>query len=284
MMTLTCKQCGKSFQGRPRVGQRCYCSHKCYWESMRKEKISCVCAYCTNTFERWPSSQVSKSGRYYCSRTCYYAGRQLYDVPNMRKRVEVKCSTCGKILLRHPCRTGQSRNYFCSPACQSKWKREHQCGPDNPNWSPHVEVKCASCGKTLLLSQWKARRSKHKFCSPECQSEGMSKLFSGENHSNWQGGRSLKGYSLGFTPRLKKQIRKRDNHRCQICGMTQEAHIKTFNRRLPVHHIDKRKDNHEPFNLVSLCFPCHVKVHRNPAYQEYFCNAPTGSWVQLPLL
>jgi hypothetical protein len=81
-----------------------------------------------------------------------------------------------------------------------------------------------------------------------------SEKFSGHNHPNWQGGRSLEPYDEGFSKSLRRMIRKRDNYACQLCGRAQG--------NLDVHHIDFSKDNHLPENLISLCRACHAKLHK----------------------
>ena len=45
----------------------------------------------------------------------------------------------------------------------------------------------------------------------------------------------------------------RDGYRCRICHEHQ---------RLDVHHVDLDRNNHALWNLLTLCFLCHRKVHR----------------------
>lgn len=83
------------------------------------------------------------------------------------------------------------------------------------------------------------------------------RILGGKNHYNWQGGIGNKPYPLEFDNKLKKQIKKRDNYTCQLCG-TKE--------RLAVHHIDYNKYNNNPENLLTLCIKCNAKVN----YQRVF--------------
>ncbi len=73
----------------------------------------------------------------------------------------------------------------------------------------------------------------------------------GENHHNWQGGKSFESYSLDWTETLKRSIRERDNYICQLCS--QYGH--------EVHHIDYNKKNNSPNNLICLCKKCHAKTN-----------------------
>lgn len=60
------------------------------------------------------------------------------------------------------------------------------------------------------------------------------------------------------------KVLERDNYTCQTCGITNEN-----NTRIVVHHKDrtgwgkKKEDkNNNMDNLISLCVPCHLAVHK----------------------
>ena len=53
----------------------------------------------------------------YCSLKCSGAAR--------RTRLTVKCATCGKPLIRDPCRVKETANSYCDSACQSAKARAH---------------------------------------------------------------------------------------------------------------------------------------------------------------
>lgn len=86
----------------------------------------------------------------------------------------------------------------------------------------------------------------------------------GQDSPNWKGGKSLIKYSSLFI-NLRKTIRKRDNYKCQNCGMTEEEHRKKYKKRLEIHHIDYDKENNGFFNLITLCRFCnsHANANRN---------------------
>lgn len=52
---------------------------------------------------------------------------------------------------------------------------------------------------------------------------------------------------------IKLRIKARDNYSCQNCGRT--------DIKLDVHHIDM-EENHQDYNLITLCCVCHRDVHR----------------------
>ncbi len=62
------------------------------------------------------------------------------------------------------------------------------------------------------------------------------------------------GYPLSYYD-IQPLIRDRDRHICQLCSEPEG------DEQLSVHHIDKDKLNSDSFNLVSLCRPCHIRVH-----------------------
>ena len=71
----------------------------------------------------------------------------------------------------------------------------------------------------------------------------------------WKGGISFESYGVEWNEKLREQIRKRDNYKCQICNKKQEK------KKLDVHHIDENKKNNKSRNLISLCHHCHVLIH-----------------------
>ena len=108
------------------------------------------------------------------------------------------------------------------------------------------------------LASWKNKKNpKH--------SEWLRKHFSKEGHPNWRGGLSFEPYGLSFDDGLQEEIRKRDNYRCQLCGVNQQNLVEA----LCVHHIDYNKQNNFAGNLISLCRSCNTKVNYN---REYWTN------------
>lgn len=91
-----------------------------------------------------------------------------------------------------------------------------------------------------------------KHCSEKTKKK-MSEAQKAEKHWNWQGGISFEPYGIEFNNSLRKKIKKRDNHTCQLCGITKSL--------MDVHHIDYNKQNNEPENLITLCHSCNSKVN-----------------------
>lgn len=90
--------------------------------------------------------------------------------------------------------------------------------------------------------------------------------MSGEKSPGWMGGVSFLPYTPEFNGSLKNKIKRRDDFKCQLCGKKQF-------KGLGPHHIDYKKENCDPQNLVTLCLSCNVKVNRNREYWKvYFQN------------
>jgi len=94
----------------------------------------------------------------------------------------------------------------------------------------------------------------------EAWNKGIPGL-SGEDHPNWRGGTSYFPYCNKFNNKLKKRIRDRDNHTCQLCGMKEDG------RKLSVHHIHYDKPNCNP-DLIALCNGCNGRVNVNRDHYE----------------
>ncbi len=144
--------------------------------------------------------------------------------------------------------------------CMVKWqkgKNHHNYGlrlfgKDNPRWRGGPR-KCNVCNKTF------SHRSKKTSVCRSC--------YTKERNHAWNGGTSKLPYPFDFNNQLKELIRKRDNYKCQLCGVPQKECIK----KLSVHHIDYCKENLSPNNLISLCMNCHSKTTwKRREYKSHF--------------
>ena len=82
----------------------------------------------------------------------------------------------------------------------------------------------------------------------------------GSKNPQWLGGKSFILYGKEFIEELKAQIRKRDNHRCRICGK------KRNRKKHQVHHIDYNKQHNGLLNLITLRVNCHAMTNSNRDY------------------
>jgi transposase len=86
----------------------------------------------------------------------------------------------------------------------------------------------------------------------------------GADAPNWRGGHDNDyGY---LWPEQRAKALRRDQHRCQRCGMTEPEHREQSSRGLHVHHktpyreFDDDEQAHRLENLITYCESCHMKV------------------------
>jgi endogenous inhibitor of DNA gyrase (YacG/DUF329 family) len=180
--------------------------------------------------------------------------------------MKVKCDWCKKEFERVPHDVKKFKHHFCSRECAIMWKKING----------RIRRKCVYCGKEFE----NIRSLNRKFCSHSCylnwlkihppmlgrhfSPESIEKMrkslkgkFTKEKNPNWRGGKSYEPYTPEFDEELKLKVLKRDNFRCQICGVFKN---KSRNNYLQIHHIDGNKKNNSLDNLISLCPRCHGKV------------------------
>lgn len=100
----------------------------------------------------------------------------------------------------------------------------------------------------------------------------QSERMSGEKNPNWRGGVSFEPYGLEWTDKLRKTIRKRDNHTCVISGKVWQEGQDEF----PVHHINYDKADSRPNNLITLCYDCHRKTNSNRRHWQTLLTPIAG--------
>lgn len=142
------------------------------------------------------------------------------------------------------------RNPMKRPEVRAKHKEavtrpEHKarmCGDNNPAKRSEVRAKIS---KNNPMNRPEARAK-------------VSASKMGENHPNWQGGKSFEPYCSAFNIQLKESVRNRDNRTCVLCGKSEIQN----GQRLCVHHIDADKTqgcNGKRWYLCALCRSCNTR-------------------------
>ena len=69
-----------------------------------------------------------------------------------------------------------------------------------------------------------------------------------------------------------------DDKYCEICGISNEEHIKKYNRRLNIHHIDNTGRHNSKLglevnndNVQVLCQSCHTKYGKREGKKNANC-------------
>jgi len=167
----------------------------------------------------------------------------------------------GRTLKKHYCKCGKEISYWSFFCGKGRCNSCAHIGKGNGNYKKGSYLKkyfCIDCGKEISLDSGLFGNGRCKLCSLLIQV--------GENSPGWKGGHSVKPYPSGWV-KLTEQIRERDDHTCQLCGIPELE----CERRLHVHHKDYNKNNVDPCNLISLCITCHIKTNSNRDYWlKYF--------------
>jgi hypothetical protein len=122
------------------------------------------------------------------------------------------------------------------------------------------ECFCVDCRKKLNITAYYNNNKRCYKCN------GKNRM--GINSTNWNNGSSFEPYSFEFNVKLKESIRKRDDHKCQNCGMTEEEHLIVIGYVLIIHHIDYNKDNCKENNLITVCQSCNARANFNRYYWQ----------------
>ena len=181
------------------------------------------CEYCGNTIPKtqnrsWEQNRKKKN----CCKECSYKSQD--------NKQTVKCECCGKEIKRSKSHI-RGRVYF-SRECRII--------------SNTIEKQCEYCGKIIRKPKCEANYGGF-YCGRKCAGMAIRK-----NEGQNQGRRSPEDLEW------KKEILKRGNYKCAMCGS---------NRRLEAHHIKRIEEypelRHELSNGICLCHDCHYyKIHK----------------------
>jgi len=186
---------------------------------------------------------------------------------NKKKKYNKFCKSCGKRLKR-----------YNAMRCQSCAKVDKR----NPNFK-HGEYnkihycKEPNCNNTIHYDTWKNGNGRCRSCARKGRlNPAFGKKFPNNskrmknNKLGYIHGRGYYPYTKEFTSKLKEEIRNRDNHQCQNCGMTEEEHIIVYGRVIEIHHKDYNRKNCNENNLITLCKQCNMRANFNRSHWENF--------------
>ena len=156
-------------------------------------------------------------------------------------------------------RKNRSPQYCCSVKCSSA-VRSRIRGLLSPSWR-QTPKNCVICGKEFFVAPFE--KETKKTCSKECYYKLKAQEMSGNKSHLWKGGISFEPYGIEFNRQLKREIRERDNFRCQQCFRAQDELYDCNGKKysLIIHHIDYDKTNNNKSNLISLCRNCHAQTN-----------------------
>jgi hypothetical protein len=209
--------------------------------------ITKKCERCGQEFQTYPNRIKKGQGRF-CSKSCARGNAPI----------SCTCVVCGKSFIVNSCiSTGRK---YCSRSCMASGK------------TTSVLCTCKACGIEFKISVSSKSRGEGIFCSRSC----CSSYLSGDNHPNWNGGKSFEPYCPRFNLRAKEKVRNLFDRRCVLCGASETS------GKHKVHHIDYNKMQGckgKPWNLVPLCASCHSKTNYT---RWYWFSLLSSYWVLNP--
>lgn len=269
-INIVCANCGKDSLKPEREIKanktgKMFCDMKCRREWQAKQRIIKPCHYCGRQVERRPSDfNRDENDLVFCNMNCVRAWESS-------TKILIKCEECGKEFERYSHHASRNEHQFCSNQCRGVWHGRHGQGENHPRWANYLLVVCDQCGNGFRQrSATRLKRNRHNFCCMECAAVWSSEHHTGENNHNWKGG-GVEYYGPNWY-RQARLARKRDDYKCQHCGIAQNK----LRRTLDVHHIKPfrtfgyiRNENenyklaNDLTNLISLCQQCHAKAEAN---------------------
>jgi len=215
---------------------------------MKNHKKVCTCSYCKSKFGK--DNYAFIDGRTLKDYLCKDCGKPISITSALYGSHQCKrCNRLGKHLTEVTKKkisekeSGKNHHYFGKKLSQS-----------------HKDKISKSHLDLHLTGFWTGKKLSDDHKSKLSVSHGGT----GIPYENKDYDRSI------FTQELKEEIRDRDNHICQNCGMTEEEHLIVLGYVLTVHHIDYDKDNCSKENLLTLCSNCNIRANYNRDYWKTF--------------
>jgi hypothetical protein len=175
-------------------------------------------------------------------------------------KVETTCANpeCSKTIVKYPSLLKPYDKAYCSIECRTQAK-----GWNNRPPQP-VKVQCSYCKKELDILPCMDRLYDDHFCKgTDCMAKWKEENVKGDANPNWKGGISYEPYPPIFADkRFKAGIRERDNFTCQ------NPQCSGVDSVLTIHHIDYRKENCEPENLITLCRACNSFANKDRSFWQ----------------
>lgn len=191
----------------------------------------------------------------------------------VRERYEAGCSTSE---IAEECGVGVSAAH--------RWRNRHGVeARDHPEIPPDCPIRDAGWLQEKYCKEWQSPQRiaeglevTHRTVWLWLQRHGIetrdSSEYEGDQH--WRYGKSKDPlhYRGPNWETKRERARRRDQYRCQHCGMTQSEHESEFGRDLSVHHLtpirafcdDDGLDweaANALYNLLTLCQTCHHSIY-----------------------
>lgn len=157
----------------------------------------------------------------------------------MRNTKERICKFCGKIFF-----TRLNYKLFCSRIC---WNKNYSITKNKGYGTDKFKGNCLLCNKEFIKNV-----ARQKFCSKQC-----SKIVYKNKYDKISNGENFEGNDkFSCFLKLRFEIFKRDNFRCQYCG----RNPKDNKTKLVIDHIIPRIEGGSNIseNLITACNECNL--------------------------
>jgi len=183
------------------------------------------------------------------------------------------CIDCGVKISNYQhkrCRSC-SQKYICTKIERKKtFPKKGKLHPSYIDGRTNKQYYCIDCGAEITMWSGVYGSGRCRSCSYKnmWKDEEYRKNHTGKNHYRYKDGLGRLPYTTKFTQKLKNKIRKRDSFICQNseCKLTEEEHLKKYNKVLEIHHINYDKENCNEYNLITLCKNCNVNASNQRDY------------------
>lgn len=284
VLTTLCKSCGqknRQFGGEDNPNHNYDIDN---WVNEHTSKHFCQCG----------CGEVIKIKRYHYSagipKFIFGHSSKGKNNPNWKGgKTTLICKQCGKeyrVKVKD-----KSTSKFCSRKCMGEWRSinksgENSCisgknnpmygkiGKNSPNYKPKITLICKQCGKEFKVMPSIAH-IRH-CCNRDCRNKWLSENLLGENNPNYGNGDKIRGdKNYNYNPNItdedrilgrsyfgynqwRKDVYRRDNYTCQICGDSTGGNLNA-------HHIESYNNNPELRTIlengITLCEDCHKDFH-----------------------
>ena len=242
----------------------------------KKLMKKCSCCNKIKIITKYRKGKQNKDGYYNQCKEC---------TKNKSKKYVYVCSYCNKIYKSQNYNKMNNHN-FCSLDCLNKYQKENPIkGCKSPKYNKKI-IKCSYCGKEFEIQNYRIGKSKHNYCSKECQNEHYKFLYKGDKNpmygkerfdikgsKNWNWNSNIsqekriygyrRCYILGYDSFIKDTLKTR-NYTCELSNKK--------GGNLVVHHLDCFSDFPNKImlseNVIVITEKIHLLFHKLYGYKH----------------
>lgn len=138
-------------------------------------RVTLTCAQCGKSFER-QRSKVSGNGLHFCGDICRKAWNKIHPPNHRTNKVTKPCEVCGTPITRRPSRMPEHPT--CSHTCRGEWTKRNKVWLHERSEAAHEKVmtECYNCGITFHILPYKLERDARHFHNDDCKQQYLGEL------------------------------------------------------------------------------------------------------------